>query len=59
MNVSFAPKIFKEWSGSGCHVNYSTATMRDGGKGMAYIEELMKKFEAKHSVHMAVYGENN
>merc|ERR1719313_2257191 len=26
---------------------------------MAYIEDMMKKFEAKHMTHMSVYGADN
>jgi len=57
--ISLEPKIFPDWNGSGCHTNYSTAIMRDGSKGMAYIEEMMKKFEGKHSVHLELYGQDN
>jgi glutamine synthetase len=41
VNVSFAPKLFPDWNGSGCHTNYSTETMRAGTGGMAYIESMM------------------
>jgi glutamine synthetase len=57
--VSFAPKLFPDWNGSGCHTNYSTRTMRDGKEGMAYIEAMMGRFAAKHSEHCAVYGDDN
>jgi len=57
--VSFEPKIFTDWNGSGCHTNYSTKTMRSGTGGMKYIEDMMTKFEAKHDTHMMLYGEDN
>ena len=57
--VSFAPKVISDWSGSGCHVNYSTKTMREGTQGMEYILNMMKKFGAKHRLHIDIYGEGN
>ena len=57
--VSFAPKLFADWNGSGCHTNYSTKTMREGTGGMKYIENMMKHFENNHRLHMKLYGEGN
>lgn len=57
--VSFEPKIFSDWNGSGCHTNYSTKTMRAGTGGMKYIDDMMAKFEAKHDIHMSLYGDDN
>jgi glutamine synthetase len=59
VDVSFAPKLFPYWNGSGCHTNYSTKTMRAGTHGMKYIEDMMAKFAAKHVEHLTVYGEGN
>jgi glutamine synthetase len=59
LSVSFKPKIFSDWNGSGCHTNFSTAKMREGSGGMAYIDEMMKKFEAKHALHISLYGADN
>ena len=59
VNVSFSPKLFPEWNGSGCHTNFSTKTMREGTKGMEYINQMMAKFGAKHDLHISLYGDDN
>ena len=33
--------------------------MREGTGGMAYIDTMMEKFAAKHSDHIALYGDDN
>jgi glutamine synthetase len=48
VTISFAPKLFPEWNGSGCHTNFSTKTMREGDLGMKYIHDMMAKFAPKH-----------
>jgi glutamine synthetase len=57
--VSFAPKLFSDWNGSGGHTNYSTETMRQGSGGMEYIAKMMSKFDLKHKLHISLYGDDN
>lgn len=57
--ISFSPKpIPGDWNGAGLHTNVSTAEMRSDG-GIKYIEAAMKKLQARHLEHIAVYGEGN
>ncbi|RAH72166.1 glutamine synthetase [Aspergillus aculeatinus CBS 121060] len=59
VRISFEPKPIKgEWNGAGLHTNVSTASTRADG-GMKAIESYMKKLEARHVEHIAVYGEGN
>ena len=58
VDISFAPKLFSDWNGSGCHTNYSTKTMREGTGGMNYIEDMMVKLGEKHKLHLSLYGDN-
>lgn len=59
ITVSFAPKLFADWNGSGCHTNYSTLTMRKGVEGMKLIETMMERFSVKHALHVSLYGDGN
>lgn len=58
ISVSFEPKLFKEYNGAGCHVNYSTKSMREGKGGMEYITDMIRKLAAKHKEHIELYGDN-
>lgn len=57
--ITFEPKIFKEYNGAGCHTNYSTKKMRLGEGGMDYIESIVKRMAAKHLLHLEFYGDNS
>jgi len=58
VSVTLDPKLFPNWSGSGCHCNFTTEEMRQEN-GLGYIMEAIKKLEEKHELHMEIYGEGN
>ena len=57
-SISFEPKLFKGWNGSGAHTNYSNKHSRDD-KEMANIKKQLEELEKYHSKFMELYGEGN
>jgi len=56
VNAKLHPKpIVGDWNGAGAHVNFSTREMR---ADIAACWEAIKKLEAKHDEHIAIYGEH-
>ena len=59
ISISFEPKLFTDFNGSGCHTNFSTKKMRAGTGKMQYLKDMMKNFKEKHETHIKLYGADN
>lgn len=60
--VEYYPKLFKDndsWAGTGCHINFSTPTLRDNDDNKRYIDDLLVGISEDHKKHIKVYGIGN
>ena len=58
IGVELHPKPYGDCNGSGCHINFSNAQMRNEGS-KEIMTDICKKLGDKHELHMEAYGEYN
>lgn len=58
IDVTFEPKPYQGWNGSGAHLNYSTKGTRED-VDMKCINKHLESIAQYHTKSIAVYGENN
>jgi glutamine synthetase len=56
--INYHPKPINNVNGSGCHINFSTQSMREEG-GLTIIVNAIEKLKQNHSYHMENYGKDN
>lgn len=54
--ISYHPKPYLNWNGSGCHTNFSTKLMREDC-GYEHIVNACEKLSEVHQEHLAEYGD--
>lgn len=58
LNVLYDPKPFARVNGSGCHVNFSTLSMRTQD-GLRHIEDAIRRLSYHHQEIIEISGKNN
>lgn len=57
--ISFENKPYSNYSGSGCHINFSTKEMREEN-GIEFINKMLDKLKDNNPIeHIHHYGKNN
>ncbi len=58
ITINYHPKPIEGVNGSGCHINFSTKSMRECN-GLQIIMSCIEKLKNKHTYHMENYGKDN